>query len=352
MTVTVSRLEPEDHAAVRHLSVAPDQRDFVASNHDSISEALGDAACVPLILRAEGQPVGFAMYALDQDDGNYWLYRLMIDTRFQGQGFGRAALHAVTALMARLPGCAFILLGVNPENRRAAALYESFGFRATGAVIEGERVMRYDLPMMKLYYQTHSPYARKALVFAHEAGLAHRLEVIHHETSPTRRNDTVYAENPLGKVPVLIRPGETPIFDSDVICAYLDTLANGTSLIPKDGEARWDALQLQALAQGLCQSGIQLRWETNRRPVELRYPPLAQGYEEKLSASYDWLEAELDVTAPVHVGHVALATALDWIAFRELTDFRQGRPRLARWFDDFARRPSMQATPLSGETHD
>lgn len=58
---------------------------------------------------------------------------------------------------------------------------------------------------MILYYQTHSPFARKALVFAHEIGLAARLEVIHHETSPTRRNDEVYAENPLGKVPVLLR---------------------------------------------------------------------------------------------------------------------------------------------------
>ena len=60
---------------------------------------------------------------------------------------------------------------------------------------------------MKLLYQTHSPYARKALVFAHEAGLARQIEVVHHETSPTRRNEQVFAENPLGKVPVLLRPG-------------------------------------------------------------------------------------------------------------------------------------------------
>jgi glutathione S-transferase len=205
---------------------------------------------------------------------------------------------------------------------------------------------------MKLYYQTHSPYARKALVFAHEAGLAHRLEVIHHETSPTRRNDSVFAENPLGKVPVLIRPGHKPIFDSDVICAYLDTLSESRSLIPKGGEARWDALLLQAVAQGLCDAGIALRWETYRRPPELRYLPLAEGYAEKLVTSYDWLESELDATVPVHVGHIALATALDWIEFRQLPSFRAGRPRLTRWFDDFAERPSMKATPLSGETRD
>jgi len=60
---------------------------------------------------------------------------------------------------------------------------------------------------MKLLYQTHSPYARKTLVFAHEAGLADRLQVVHQETSPTVRNEQVFAENPLGKVPVLVRPG-------------------------------------------------------------------------------------------------------------------------------------------------
>jgi glutathione S-transferase len=205
---------------------------------------------------------------------------------------------------------------------------------------------------MQLLYQTHSPYARKALVFAHETGLARGIEVVHHETSPTRRNEQVFAENPLGKVPVLIRPGRSPIFDSDVICAYLDTLHAGRKLIPPEDEARWQALRLQAVAQGLADAGIQLRWETVRRPEALRYGPLADGYEQKLIASYDWLEHRLDTHAPVHVGHIALATCLDWLAFRELPGFRHGRPRLAAWFDEFAQRPSMQATPLSGETRD
>ena len=205
---------------------------------------------------------------------------------------------------------------------------------------------------MKLLYQTHSPYARKALVFAHEAGLARQVEVVHHETSPTRRNEQVFAENPLGKVPVLLRPGQPPIFDSDVICAYLDTLHSGRKLTPQEGEARWHALRLQAVAQGLAEAGIQFRWETVRRPAELRYPPLRDGYSQKLTTSYDWLEREIDIDAPVHVGHIALATCLDWLEFRELPGFREGRPRLSAWFDEFAQRASMRATPLSGETKD
>ena len=126
----------------------------------------------------------------------------------------------------------------------------------------------------------------------------------------------------------------------------------GRKLIPPEGEARWHALRLQAVAQGLADAGIAIRWETVRRPEALRYPPLRDGYIQKLIASYDWLERELDLDSPVHVGHVALATCLAWLEFRELPGFRDGRTRLAAWFDEFATRPSMRATPLSGETVD
>ena len=205
---------------------------------------------------------------------------------------------------------------------------------------------------MKLLYQTHSPYARKALVFAYEAGVAASLEVIHQETSPAGKNPAVFARNPLGKVPVLLRRDGDAIFDSDVICAYLDTLHTGPRLIPQEGEARWRALRLQAAAQGLCDAGIALRWETVRRPAELRYAPLRDGYTEKLRTTYAWLEQEIDGDEPVHVGHIAVATALSWIAFRDLPSFREGHPRLVEWFDAFETRESMRRTPLSGETHD
>src|ERR1700731_304067 len=205
---------------------------------------------------------------------------------------------------------------------------------------------------MKLLYQTHSPYARKVLVFAHEVGLAAQLRVVHQETSPTVRNEHVFAENPLGKVPVLVRPDAASIFDSDVICAYFDTLHDGRRLIPAEGEVRWQALRVQAVAQGMAEAGIAIRWETVRRPQALRYPPLRDGYVAKLVCSYDWLEEELDVDSQLHVGHIAVGTTLSWLEFRELPDFRERRPRLTRWFDEFCARPSMRATPLSGETHD
>lgn len=205
---------------------------------------------------------------------------------------------------------------------------------------------------MKLLYQTHSPYARKTLVFAHEAGLASSIEVLHQETSPTVRNDEVFAANPLGKVPVLIRPGHSPIFDSDVICAYLDTLHAGPPLIPHAGEARWRALRLQAIAQGLADAGIAYRWESVRRPEHLRYGLLREGLSLKLTSTYDWLEQHLDAETPLHVGHIAIATTLSWLEFRDLPTFRRRGSRLSAWLDQFAQRESMRATPLAGETQD
>jgi glutathione S-transferase len=205
---------------------------------------------------------------------------------------------------------------------------------------------------MKLLYQTHSPYARKALVFAHEAGLADKIEVVHHETSPTSRNDEVFAQNPLGKVPVLLRPGLPALFDSDIICAYFDTLNTGRKLIPAEGEARWHALRLQAVAQGLAEAGVAVRWETVRRPEHLRFAPLRDGYLTKLHESYAWLEAETDFDGNVHVGHIAVAAALSWLEFRAVAPFRERCPRLGAWLDAFNQRPSMLATPLSGEVQD
>lgn len=205
---------------------------------------------------------------------------------------------------------------------------------------------------MHLFYQTHSPYARKVLVMAHETGLAACLQVLHHETSPTRRNDHVFAVNPLGKVPVLITEDGVALFDSAVICDYLDGLHEGRRLIPADGPARLRTLRFQALAQGIADAGIDLRWEEERRPAALRYPALAEGQRQKLIAAYDFLERELPFDGALDLGQIALATTLDWIAFRDLPDFRPGRPRLAAWHAAFIQRPSMQATAYQGQTQD
>lgn len=204
---------------------------------------------------------------------------------------------------------------------------------------------------MKLLYQTHSPFARKVLVFAHEVGLVDQLEVVHLETSPTRRNDEVFAVNPLGKVPVLIDSDGETIFDSSVICAVLDRYHEGPRLIPDDRQSFVRATRLEALADGLSEAGILVRWETSRRPEAFRYQPYLEGQTKKLREGYHFIEHHIALGDEVTIGEIALATSLSWLEFRDLPSFRS-HPKLTTWYDSFSRRHSMQTTHPSGETHD
>ena len=139
--VRLEPVTPANRAQLVALSVATEQRDFVATNADTLREADGNPACFPFSITVDGSVLGFAMYALDPDDGNYWIYRLMVDQRHQRRGIGRAALAELVALMSALPNCPRIVLGVEPTNTAARALYESAGFVATGEIIGGEAVM-------------------------------------------------------------------------------------------------------------------------------------------------------------------------------------------------------------------
>jgi glutathione S-transferase len=205
---------------------------------------------------------------------------------------------------------------------------------------------------MKLLYQTHSPYARKVLVAAHELGLAGSVQVVHHETSPTRKNAEVFALNPLGKVPVLLCDDGQVLFDSSVICEYLDSLHGHPTLIPAGPQQRYRALQWQALAQGMADAGVAVRWEAERRPESLRWPAMREGQLQKVIAACDFLEREIDTHIAVDIGTIAIATTLSWIEFRGIYPFRAERPHLLSWYAAFCARPSMRATTLSGDTND
>lgn len=134
----------QDRAVFTSLSVSPDQADFVASNAESLAEADELRWCAPLGIcdGATGGEIGFVMHAIDPDDGHRWIYRLMIDARFQGRGFGRSALRTTLDLLARLPRAERVLLGVAPANLHARRLYESEGFVETGEMLGDELVMR------------------------------------------------------------------------------------------------------------------------------------------------------------------------------------------------------------------
>ncbi|MGK9235266.1 GNAT family N-acetyltransferase [Inquilinus limosus] len=134
----------QDRAVFASLRVAPGQEGFVADNAESIAEADASPWCAALGVcdASHGGPVGFVMHALDPDDGHRWIYRLMIDARFQGRGFGRAALRATLAILARLPRGERVLLGVVPANAAARRLYTSEGFVETGETLGDELVMQ------------------------------------------------------------------------------------------------------------------------------------------------------------------------------------------------------------------
>jgi diamine N-acetyltransferase len=145
MTVSLRPITTENWRDVVRLKTTEVQKDYVASNVYSIAQSKIEPECVPLAIYADESVVGFAMYALDQDDGNYWIYRLMIDAYHQGQGHGRAALRELVSLLREFPGCDKIMISVVPENEVAFELYRSEGFVETGQLVDDEVVLCLEL---------------------------------------------------------------------------------------------------------------------------------------------------------------------------------------------------------------
>ena len=205
---------------------------------------------------------------------------------------------------------------------------------------------------MKLYHAAASPFVRKVVVTLHETGQVKDVEIADVQTVATAPAAEQLPTNPLGKIPALERDDGPALYDSRVICAYLDDLNETRKLVPQDSGARIRASRLQALADGLSETGILARWEAVRRPEPMRYKPLLDGLLGKLSAGYDFIEENVDLAGPITIGEIALATSLSWLEFRDLADFRGSHPKLTSWYDDFSARASMQATALSGDTQD
>jgi glutathione S-transferase len=199
---------------------------------------------------------------------------------------------------------------------------------------------------MKLRYHPASPYVRKCLVLAHETGIANRLEIV-----PTVTSDPASGlanDNPLGKIPALITETGETLFDSPVVCEYLDSLHNGATLFPPTGPARWTALRRQALADGLLDAALLRRYES-MRPANEQSPAWDGKQKTTIGRALDVLEAEADrfgdPAGPVDIGLIAIGCALSYLDFRFAKDeWRYGRPKLTRWFEGFVKRPAMAAT--------
>lgn len=200
---------------------------------------------------------------------------------------------------------------------------------------------------MRLIVTTASPYARKVRAAVLELGLEDRVAVEFVPIrTPKQPKPDIEALNPLGKIPALILDDGSLIADSPVILAYLDALAGG-GLIPS-GDDKWQALTLEALADGIMDAGFVLRMEQLKDEAR-RDPAETEAYTAKIGHTLDRLEREPAwLEAPFNAGQLALACALDWLVFRNLVpDPFAGRPQLAAWHDEVRVRPGLAATSPS-----
>jgi glutathione S-transferase len=202
---------------------------------------------------------------------------------------------------------------------------------------------------MKLHHNPASPFVRMVMVTAHELGNANEIETVATgEFLPDRVNKQVAADNPLGRIPCLVTDHGTSLYDSRVICEYLCHHAGNKDILPDEPVSRFKLLTLQSLAVGLMDSGVNLRYETGLRPEAMRWPEWIERQKVRLAAGLDDLEASwTGELGDVNCGSIATACVLGYFDFRYGDmGWRNGRPKLAAFYEAFAARPSMQATKL------
>lgn len=197
---------------------------------------------------------------------------------------------------------------------------------------------------MQLYFNPASPYVRKVRITAHELGLSGRIELISVSLTPVSPHEGVRSSNPIGKIPTLITEDGTTLYDSPVICEYLDSLAGGHRIFPAAGAARWTALRRQALADGISDAAVLTRYEQGVRPKELRWQDWIDGQLLKIRTALDALERE-SLGDAVDIGAISIACALGYLDLRFASEgWRTSRPRLAAWLNALSQRPSLATT--------
>jgi len=199
---------------------------------------------------------------------------------------------------------------------------------------------------VKIHWSSRSPFVRKVMVVAHEVGLADRIEKVPTHVAMTNPNRELLQVNPLGKIPALVTDQGKVLFDSTVICEYLDSLHRGTKLFPQAPEQRWPALRWHALGDNMLDTLVLWRNE-GLRPQSQQSPETIAGFELKTRTALDAIEREAPAlaAAPFGIGHVAVGVALGYIDFRfPGLRWRDGHPQIAAWYGSFAQRPSALST--------
>lgn len=201
---------------------------------------------------------------------------------------------------------------------------------------------------MQLHWSPKSPYVRKVMVCAEELQLTGRLQLVRSVAAMLQPNPALMRDNPLSKIPTLVLDDGSTLFDSAVICEYLNDLAQG-SLFPAHGPARWQALRWQALGDGLLDALILWRNERERAQA---LPRLIDAFELKTRASLQQLDAETPAlgAADFGIGHLTLCCALGYLDYRfDALGWRALAPSLAGWYAAMRERTSVKSTePTDG----
>lgn len=200
---------------------------------------------------------------------------------------------------------------------------------------------------MKLHWSPKSPYVRKVMIAAHELGVVDRLTLVRSVAAMTKPNREIMRDNPLAKIPTLILDDGTAIYDSRVICAFLESLSDGR-LTPPDGPDRWRDLTWQSLGDGLLD--ILILWRNEReRPAGHQAPSWISGFEMKIDAGLERLEAMSSTlaTASFGIGHISIGCMLSYMDFRfDSLEWRRGHAGLTEWHETFTSRASAIATEI------
>jgi len=201
--------------------------------------------------------------------------------------------------------------------------------------------------MMILRSSPPSPFGRKVKLAMSILGLDSQVTI--EKADPTDAGDSIRKQNPLGKIPALIVEDGTVLYDSPVILEYLDHRAGGGKIVPQEPNARFAALTLQALCDGILDACILLVYEGRWRPVEKHEPKWIDHQTGKVERAFAVLEANPPaLTAVPDVGQITLACALGYQDLRFGGKWRASYPRLLKWHDEFeARVPAFAATRVT-----
>jgi len=195
---------------------------------------------------------------------------------------------------------------------------------------------------MKLIYAPTSPFVRKVMVLLHETGQLDDVEIQPVATTPLSTADEAKAANPLGKIPALVRDDGPTLYDSRVICAYLDDRA-GSGLYA----GGWDSQVLEATADGIMDAAVAAVYERRMRPEDKQWDDWVDAQMGKVLGACSALNARWmsHLKGPFDIGHIAVGCALGYVDFRQTdSNWRHSNEALADWYADFESRPSMLAT--------